>query len=82
MSQQKRDDRTEERIKGALKGLSGCIIQQLPGESEEDWELRKEDASELAESILDSRSAPAVVADRECRLSVVVLGALFTNIFK
>lgn len=63
MSQHKRDDRTEERIKSALKGLSGCIIQQLPSESEENWELRKEDARELAESILDHGSGPAVVAD-------------------
>lgn len=63
MLQHKRDDRTEERIKGALKGLAGCIIQQLPGESEDDYELRKEDAGELAESILDSGSGPAVVAD-------------------
>lgn len=64
MSQHKREDRTEERIKGALKGLAGCIVEQLSEESESDWELRKEDATELAESILSSRSAPAVIADR------------------
>ena len=79
MAQLKRDDRTQERIIGALKGLAGCIVSQLPGESDEEWEFRKEDASELAESILGSNSGPAVVADCKQTQCQAVPKRMLTN---
>ncbi|KFY47855.1 hypothetical protein V496_10410 [Pseudogymnoascus sp. VKM F-4515 (FW-2607)] len=53
----------EARVRSALSGLVQQFIRRLPGEDEDTFDERQENAYELGSSILESRTAPAVVAD-------------------
>lgn len=55
----------EARVRSALSGLVQQFIRRLPGEDEDTFDERQENAYELGSSILESRTAPAIVADCE-----------------
>lgn len=55
----------EARVRSALSGLVQQFIRRLPGEDDDTFDERQENAYELGSSILESRTAPAVVADCE-----------------
>lgn len=58
-------DEREGRVRSALSSLVQQLIRPFPGEDGDDFDERLEGAYELASSILESRAAPAVVADCE-----------------